>query len=79
MARWEKGETPIPGPADVMLRVLFLASKCAQPDGSRILERLIKMIDELRERDEPEHLPPIRLRHAKKWEPEKAHREPEYA
>jgi DNA-binding transcriptional regulator YiaG len=76
VARWEKGETPIAGPADVVLRVLFLASKCAQPQGGQALERMVKMLDELRERDEPEHPAPLRLRHAKKWEPE---REPEYA
>jgi hypothetical protein len=29
VARWEKGETTIPGVAGQMLRVLFLASDCA--------------------------------------------------
>jgi DNA-binding transcriptional regulator YiaG len=79
VARWEKGETPIPGPADVLLRVLFLASDCVQPEGGRALDHLSKMLEELRERDEPEHLAPIRLHHAKRWEPEKARRELEYA
>jgi len=79
VARWEKGETTIPGPADVLLRVLFLASECAQPEGGRALDHLSKMLEELSDRDEPEHLAPIRLHHAKKWEPEKARRELEYA
>jgi DNA-binding transcriptional regulator YiaG len=79
VARWEKGETPLSGPADLMLRVLFLASKCAQPQGGKVLEHMTKILDELRERDEPLHAAPIRLHHAKKWEPEIARREPEYA
>src|SRR5271154_5828721 len=77
VARWEKGETPLSGPADLMLRVLFLASKCAQPQGGKVLERMTKILDELRERDEPARSAPIRLHHAKKWEPEIARREPE--
>jgi len=79
VARWEKGGTPIPGPADVALRMLFLASKCAQPEGGKVLMRVLAMLDDLRERDEEEHPAPIRLHHAKKWVPEKARREPEYA
>ena len=35
VARWEKGETTIPGVADQMLRVLFLASDCASRKGAR--------------------------------------------
>jgi transcriptional regulator with XRE-family HTH domain len=73
VARWEKGETPIPGRADGMLRIPFLAS------GGKALAHLIEDLDELHERDEPEHPAPIRLHHAKKWEPEKARRELEYA
>jgi DNA-binding transcriptional regulator YiaG len=79
VARWEKGETPIPGPADVALRMLFLASKSAQPKGGKVLMRVLAMLDDLRVRDEEEHPAPIRLHHAKKWEPEKARREQEYA
>jgi putative transcriptional regulator len=78
VARWEKGETPTPGPADVALRMLFLASDAAQPEGHRVLEHVIQMLDDLRARDEPEHPARITLRHAKRWEPEK-NREPEYA
>lgn len=79
VARWEKGETSISGPADLMLRVLFLASKCAQPEGGKVLAHLMEALDELRERDEEEHPAPIRLHHAKRWEPEKGRRELEYA
>jgi DNA-binding transcriptional regulator YiaG len=77
VARWEKGETPVPGPADVLLRVLFLACQRAQPEGGKMLEQLIKMLEALRERDEPEHTErTIFVLHKRKWERE---REPAYA
>lgn len=79
VARWEKGETPVPGSADILLRVLFMASKFAQPEGGKMLEQLTKMLSELRERDELEHRAPITFRHTKKWEREKTRQEPEYA
>jgi DNA-binding transcriptional regulator YiaG len=69
VARWEKGENPIPGPADVLLRVLFLACERAQPQGGKILERLISVLEDLHERDEPEQR--IMFRHKKKWEQER--------
>jgi len=79
VARWEKGETPISGTADVLLRILFLASELAQPEGGKVLMRVLAMLERLRRRDELEHPEPLRLHHAKKWETEKARREPEYA
>jgi DNA-binding transcriptional regulator YiaG len=69
VARWEKGETPIPGPADVLLRVLFLACERAQPEGGKLLD-LLKTLEDLREHDEPER-ERITFRHKKKWEQEK--------
>jgi transcriptional regulator with XRE-family HTH domain len=61
VARWEKGETKlIPGAADIMLRVLFLASPCAQPEGQAILEKLIAQIDQIVESDEPRRRPVVR-------------------
>jgi DNA-binding transcriptional regulator YiaG len=79
IARWEKGETPDHGPEDVLLRVLFLACERAQPEGGKMLDHLTKMLDDLQERDEPEHPAPITFRHKKRWEQEKARRELEYA
>lgn len=80
VARWEKGETPLPGTADLLLRVLFLACDRAQPEGRKILESVLTLLEELRERDAPEHPAPITFRHTKKWETEKAHfRELEFA
>jgi DNA-binding transcriptional regulator YiaG len=79
VARWEKGETPIQGPADVLLRVYFLACERAQPEGGKILDRLVKLLEELRERDEEPQRITFRHSHKKKWEPEKARAELEYA
>jgi DNA-binding transcriptional regulator YiaG len=79
VARWEKGETPLPGPEDLLLRVRFLGSECAQPEGRKVLEHVAKALDEVSERDEPEHPAPITFRHTKKWEPEKVRRELECA
>src|SRR5262249_28819428 len=52
VARWEKGRCELPGPADMMLRVLFLGSPVAQPEGNKPLREIIKLLDELQERDE---------------------------
>lgn len=53
IARWEKGETKVvPGPADVMLRVLFLASDAAHPEGKEILQEIIELCEKIIEEDE---------------------------
>lgn len=36
VARWEKGESRLPGPADVAIRHAFLTSPVAQPEGARM-------------------------------------------
>jgi DNA-binding transcriptional regulator YiaG len=66
VARWEKGETKcIPGPADFMLRVLFLASDRAQPEGHKILEKLKELSENIVERDEREPHP-VTFEHGKR-------------
>jgi len=67
VARWEKGITELSGPADMMLRVLFLGSEIAQPEGS---EHLGKIIKEIVERDEPEARPAM-FEHGRKWKQSK--------
>ena len=52
VARWEKDQCDKDGPADMMLRVLFLGSPVAQPEGNKLLREIIKLLDELQERDE---------------------------
>lgn len=54
VARWEKGETKlVPGPADFMLRVLFLASPAAQPEGTECLQKLIELCEKIVGSDDP--------------------------
>jgi len=71
VARWEKGETKlVPGPADFMLRVLFLASRVAQPEGQKILTRVYELCEKIIEHDEPHHPSKVVLRHSvhgRKW------------
>ena len=52
VARWEKDQCDKDGPADRMLRVLFLGSPVAQPEGNELLREIIKLLDDLQERDE---------------------------
>jgi DNA-binding transcriptional regulator YiaG len=70
VARWEKGETKlVPGPADLMLRVLFLASPAAQPEGQQILAKLNELCERIIEQDEP-HQRMVVFRHSvhsRKW------------
>jgi DNA-binding transcriptional regulator YiaG len=70
VARWEKGTTDaFEGPADFMLRVLFLTSPIAQPEGREILNKtgIMKMAEEIVEKDEQDK--PVLLRHKKRhWE-----------
>lgn len=48
VARWEKGRSQIPGPADRLLRVIFLM-KCLGPDDR---EDLLQMLKELEDMDD---------------------------
>lgn len=53
VARWEKKKSKIPGPADLGLRMLFLNSDVAQPQGNLILTKLQETISKLVEEDDP--------------------------
>jgi transcriptional regulator with XRE-family HTH domain len=73
IARWEKGETKlIPGSADLMLRVMFLASAAAQPEGGKILDALNEFFENIIGRDEMQPRPVIfrHNMHNKKWKRE---------
>ena len=52
VARWEKGETDPDGPADFSIRMHFLLSRQAQPEGGKHAERMLDVIKELIEQDE---------------------------
>lgn len=67
VARWEKGETDIPGPADFMIRVLYLASPRAQPEGQKALDKLMELIEGLVARDEQPNKPVVFIHRMKSW------------
>jgi DNA-binding transcriptional regulator YiaG len=73
IARWEKNKNPMPGAVDALLRVLFLGSEAAPPEGHLVAEQLVKLLEDLRERDEPRRPAPINLVHRKRWERERVH------
>jgi DNA-binding transcriptional regulator YiaG len=62
VARWEKGETGIPGPADFALRTAFLLSPVAQPEGKRIVDELLPLMRRLAETDDVK-LPSVSFSH----------------
>jgi DNA-binding transcriptional regulator YiaG len=65
VARWEKGQGN-PGPADIAIRVLYLASKRAQPEGCRTLRKLTALVDDLVDADDD--LTPVVFKHGQhRW------------
>ncbi len=54
VARWEKGEVNVPGPADFALRTTFLLSPTAQPEGKQLVDKLLALVRKLAEEDEVE-------------------------
>ena len=52
VARWEKQKCKIPGPADLALRVLFLSSTIAQPEGGELLKHLHEAVRAIVEKDD---------------------------
>jgi putative transcriptional regulator len=79
VARWEKGITPLPGPEDMLLRVLFLGSKISQPEGGAVLQEIVKLAEEIREHDDEPTAKPVAFEHGKKKWKEAAARELEPA
>lgn len=69
VARWEKRKSRMDGPADLGLRMMFLNSDVAQPEGNEILIKIQETISNLVEKDAPvmEHIAFIRRKH--EWEP----------
>jgi hypothetical protein len=52
VARWEKGETCVSGPADFALRTTFLLSPVAAPEGKQVVDELLALMRRLAETDE---------------------------
>ncbi len=55
VARWEKEQSKMPGPADMMLRVLYFASDAAQPEGAEVLKELKEAVGEIIGSDQALH------------------------
>jgi putative transcriptional regulator len=68
VARWEKGTTELSGPADTMLRALFLDSEIAQPEGAQ--QRIGELVKEIVEQDELDAKPAM-FEHGRKWKQSK--------
>lgn len=68
IARWEKGKgDAIPGPADIMLRILYLASPRAQPEGAKVLDKLMELIEGLVNSDEQPDQPIVFMHRMRRW------------
>jgi len=67
VARWEKGEVPINGPADIAIRFLYLACPRAQPEGGKILDKIGQLVEELITKNEQPCCPTIFHHRMKKW------------
>ena len=52
VARWEKAECSLDGPADFSLRIHYLLSKTAQPEGIELAEKMLDIMKELIEQDD---------------------------
>ena len=71
VARWEKGVNALQGPEDMLLRVLFLSSKIAQPEGGELLTEFGKLSDQIVERDAPAPRPTMFEHGKRKWKESK--------
>lgn len=69
VARWEKGQARLPGPADRAIRIFYLASDAAGEDGRLMLNKLVEMVTDLVERDAPLKDRVVFSRHNSHWEP----------
>lgn len=52
VARWEKGKSEMPGPADIAIRFLMLGSPVMQPEGSEVLEKVKDFMQSITDRDD---------------------------
>jgi len=68
VARWEKNKTKLPGPADLGIRVLFLLSDVAQPEGKEYVAKFREMIKDLVEQDDPVTGEMHFVQHSSVWE-----------
>jgi len=67
IARWEKGEVPVNGPADIAIRFLYLACPRAQPEGGKMLDKITELVEDLISKDENCCFPTVFRLRMKKW------------
>ena len=67
VARWEKGDTAVNGTADFALRTAFLLSPTSQPEGRKILDELLRHIQELTDTDEDRPAKAVFARKGRQW------------
>jgi DNA-binding transcriptional regulator YiaG len=52
IARWEKGQTSVPGPAELLIRMLFLFTLLPEAERRPMIDRFMAELDERAEADE---------------------------
>lgn len=71
VARWEKGQCELPGPADFALRTAFLLSDVAQPEGATMVRKLLTILRTLTATPE-DRSSPMAFRHSDdRWNEER--------
>lgn len=63
VARWEKGQAEIPGPADRMLRVLMMVTMLPDEELAKLVRDLGRLLDEMDE----SNVVPLQFRHDVEW------------
>lgn len=63
VARWEKGQTEVPGPADRMIRVLMMVNMLPDEELAKLLKELSHVLDELDE----SNVVPLQFKHDIEW------------
>lgn len=71
VARWEKGQTDVPGASEKLLRTLFLASVMTKSEFDAFREFLMSKLRELDALDEL-RIPPAQFEFTEHWQEKKA-------
>ncbi|ABD27167.1 transcriptional regulator, XRE family [Novosphingobium aromaticivorans DSM 12444] len=63
VARWEKGQVEIPGPADRMLRVMVLMAMLPDEELAKLIREMTEHLDRMDETN----VVPLQFRHDREW------------
>ena len=72
VARWEKGKTEIPGPAEIALRRLALGAPGMQPEGNAVLAKVHAFVATVASAGADDHAPAVFARQDGGWQPARA-------